>query len=117
MARKRRRFTADFKAKVAMEAIRGRRTVAELAGAYEVHPNQVTQWKKQLQEGASDVFGQRREADASAQAELTDRLYQQIGQLKVELDWLKKTTAANLIGEIGCGSSMRGRDCSCLTAR
>jgi len=93
MARKRRRFTAAFKAKVAMEAIRGRRTVAELAGDYEVHPNQVTQWKKQLQDAASEVFSRGREQDAAAQAELTDRLYQQIGQLKVELDWVKKKSS------------------------
>jgi putative transposase len=90
MGRKRRRFSADFKAKVALEAIRGRKTVAELAGEYEVHANQITQWKKQLLEALPEVFGRRREQDAGRQQELTDRLYQQIGQLKVELDWVKK---------------------------
>lgn len=90
MGRKRRRFSADFKAKVALEAIRGQKTTAELAGEYEVHANQITQWKKQLLEALPEVFGRRREQDATRQAELTDRLYQQIGQLKVELDWLKK---------------------------
>lgn len=90
MAGKRRRFSADFKAKVALEAIKGQKTVAELAGEYEVHANQITQWKKQLLESLPEVFGRRRELDAADQAELVDRLYQQIGRLKVELDWLKK---------------------------
>ncbi len=90
MARKRRRFSAEFKVKVALEAIKGQKTVAELAGEYEVHANQITQWKKQLLESLPEVFGRRRERDAASQAELTDRLYQQIGRLKVELDWLKK---------------------------
>ncbi len=90
MARKRRRFSADFKAKVALEAIKGQKTVAELAGEYEVHANQITQWKKQLLESLPEVFGRRRELDAADQAELVDRLYREIGRLKVELDWLKK---------------------------
>lgn len=90
MARRRRRFSAEFKAKVALEAIRGQKTVAELAGEHEVHANQIRQWKTQLLEALPEVFGRRREQDAAKQQELTDRLYQQIGQLKVELDWLKK---------------------------
>ena len=90
MARKRRRLSADFKAKVALEAIRGQKTMAELASEYEVHGNQITQWKKQLLEALPEVFGRRREQNAAAQEELVNELYQQIGQLKVELDWLKK---------------------------
>ena len=89
MPRQRRRFSTEFKAKVAIEAIKGQRTVAELAGAYEVHPNQITQWKKQLLESLPEVFGRRRQEDRQQQEELTAQLYQQIGQLKVELDWLK----------------------------
>ena len=65
--------------------------MAELAGAYEVHPNQVTQWKRQLLESLPEVFGRRRQEDRQQQEELTAQLYQQIGQLKVELDWLKKS--------------------------
>ena len=90
MARRRRRFSADFKAKVALEAIKGQKTVAELAGEYQVHANQIGQWKKQLLESLPEVFGRRREQDAAKQQELTNQLYQQIGQLKVELDFLKK---------------------------
>lgn len=90
MARQRRRFSADFKAKLAIEAIKGQRTLAELAGEHQVHANQITAWKKQLLESLPEVFGRRRVEDASRQEELVARLYQQIGQLKVELDWLKK---------------------------
>jgi transposase-like protein len=78
---------------VALEAVRGQKTVAQLAGEHEVHANQITQWKKQLLESLPEVFGRRREQDAAQQEELTNRLYRQIGQLKVELDWLKKSLA------------------------
>jgi putative transposase len=90
MARTRRSFTAEFKAKLALEAIKGSKSLSELAGEHQVHPNQITAGKKQLIEVLPEVFGRRREEDAASRAELVDRLYQQIGQLKVELDWLKK---------------------------
>jgi len=90
MARQRRRFSAEFKAKLALEAIKGQHTLTELAGEHQVHPNQITAWKKQLLDVMPEVFGRRREEDATRQQELVDRLYQQIGQLKVELGWLKK---------------------------
>lgn len=90
MSRKRRTFSADFKAKLAIEALREQHTLAELAAQHQVHPNQITQWKKQLMDSLPEVFGRRREQSVQDQQELTDRLYQQIGQLKVELDWVKK---------------------------
>ena len=90
MRQGRRRYGAEFKAKVALAAIRGDRTLAELAGQYEVHPSQITQWKRQLLEGLPGIFLGRRSRQEQEQQELTGRLYQQIGQLKVELDWLKK---------------------------
>ena len=90
MPRTRRRFSDPFKAKVALEAIKGVSTVAELASRHKVHANQITQWKKQALEALPEVFGSRRSDEARRQEELTDRLYQQIGQLKVELDWVKK---------------------------
>lgn len=90
MARSRRRFSAEFKAKLALEAVKGQRTLTELASEHKVHANQVTTWKKQLLDVLPEVFGRRREEDAARQQELIDRLYQQIGQLKVELDWVKK---------------------------
>jgi putative transposase len=91
MPKKRRTFTADFKATVSLEALRGQRTIAEIAQHYSVHPNQVSSWKNQAIEHLRDGFAdgrQRRQADDEA---LKAQLYQQIGQLKVELDWLKKT--------------------------
>lgn len=90
MAGQRRRFSAQFKAKVAIEAIKGQRTAAELAGQYQVHPSQITLWKKQLLDAAEQVFSVRAAADRQQQEELTQKLYQQIGQMKVELDFLQK---------------------------
>jgi len=93
MGRKRRKFTASFKARVAMDAARGDATLAELASRHGVYPNQVSAWKKQLLESVSELFEEGRgrpSADESAEA---STLYEQIGRLKVELDWLKKTSA------------------------
>lgn len=90
MKRQRKHHDPGFKAKVALEAVRGERTLNELAGQFELHPTQVVQWKKRLVEGARELFNGRAERDAVAESALRDRLYQEIGQLKVELDWLKK---------------------------
>ena len=90
MKNKRRNHSAAFKAKVALAVIKGDKTIAELASEYEVHPNQITQWKKKLLESIPDVFSRSRQRDRQKQDELMEYLYQQIGQLKVELDWLKK---------------------------
>jgi len=90
MQNKRRNHSAAFKAKVALAAARGDKTIAELASEYQVHPNHITQWKKQLLESLPEVFSRRRRNEHRHQDELTAQLYQQIGQLKVELDWLKK---------------------------
>jgi transposase-like protein len=86
----RRRFSAEYKAKVALAAIKGEKTLNELAKEYEVHPNQIVTWKKQLLDGATEVFSSAREKKASDEEAVKAGLYQQIGQLKVELDWLKK---------------------------
>jgi len=90
MKNKRRNHSAQFKAKVALAAAKGDKTIAELASQYEVHPNQITKWKKQLIESLPEIFSRCRQKDRCRQDELTEHLYQQIGQLKVELDWLKK---------------------------
>lgn len=86
----RKRYDARFKAKVALEAIRGERTLAEIASEYGVDPNQITKWKKKVVEDLPDVFSGRQERKDLQDKELVAQLYQQIGQLKVELDWLKK---------------------------
>jgi putative transposase len=90
MKQPRKKHSGAFKAKVAVEALKGDRTLNELAGHFEIHPTQVVQWKQRLLAGASDIFTGGAERDAAQEAELRDQLYQQIGQMKVELDWLKK---------------------------
>ena len=88
--KQRKSYTAAFKVKIALEAIKGQRTINEIATHYGVHPNMAPQWKKQAIESLPDVFSTRRERDAQGEEALRAELYQQIGQLKVELDWLKK---------------------------
>ena len=86
----RRRFSSDVKAKLALEVIKEQRTLAEIACEHKVHPNQLTLWKKQLQEALPTVFADKRRNQDKEHEALVDQLYQQIGQLKVELDWVKK---------------------------
>ena len=90
MVRKRRRFTAEFKVRVVRAALREDKTLAELASQFGVHPNQITDWKRQVLDTLPDVFQRKRKAAARSAEEHEARLYQQIGQLQVELDWLKK---------------------------
>lgn len=94
MARQRKLHDAGFKARVSLEAVKERDTVSVLAKRYSVHPTQVHQWKRRLVDGAASIFEtasseQRREETASPA-----ELYEQIGRLKVELEWLKKKAAA-----------------------
>jgi putative transposase len=79
-------------AKVALAALKGQQTLNELASLYSVHPVQVAQWKKQATVGLPEVFASRRAAMEQETEALQARLYQEIGQLKVELDWLKRKT-------------------------
>jgi putative transposase len=93
MSRKRRVFGASFKAKVALAACRGDKTTAQLAAQFSVHTSQVTAWKKQLLEQAAELFedGRRRQREESSADE--QELYEQIGRLKMEVEWLKKKSA------------------------
>ena len=90
MKRHRRQFSTDWKAKIALEAIKGQRTIQEIASHYEIHPNLVTHWKRQLLERAAEIFSSGKTQEAKADEELKAELYQQIGKLQVEVDWLKK---------------------------
>lgn len=85
-------FTADFKSKVAIEAVKGNKTVNELASEFEVHPSQIQGWKKQLVNGCKDLFSGKMEKTDGSIIQERDRLYTQVGRLAVELDWLKKKT-------------------------
>jgi len=86
----RKRHDAALKARVALEAVKGEKTVAQLSSEYKVHGNQIRQWKKRLLEELPGIFSDRRKRSEKEAEELTGELYRQIGQLKVELDWLKK---------------------------
>jgi transposase-like protein len=86
----RKKHSAEFKAKIALEAAKGLKTINEIAGEAEVHPTQVTLWKKQLLEELPSLFASSRGQKQKTEEDLTASLYQQIGQLKVELDWVKK---------------------------
>jgi len=86
----RRQHDAAFKAKVAFEAAKGEKTLTQIASEYSVHPNQIRQWRRQLLETLPDLFSDRRKREEKNRDELEDELYRQIGQLKVELEWLKK---------------------------
>jgi transposase-like protein len=90
MSTKRKRYSSAFKAKVAVEAIRGVKTTAELASEHQVHPTLISQWKRQALENLASLFeGGSTHVEPDVEA-VTAPLYEQIGRLKVELDWLKK---------------------------
>jgi transposase-like protein len=93
MSNKRRSYSSQFKFQVALEAARGTRTISELAGQYKVHPNQIGQWKRQLLEGGAGIFTNGHIRSECDQEALQTDLYEQIGRLKMELEWLKKKVA------------------------
>jgi len=91
MAKKRRTFTREFKAKVALEALKEQLTLSQIAKKYNLHPNQVSAWKSQAKEDLLEIFGTGNENED--QEELISALYEKIGRLEIELDWLKKKSA------------------------
>jgi len=93
VSKKRRQYSAEFKFNVALEAVKGTKTISELASETGVHPNQIGQWKRQLLEEGTSIFqinGTRHQREQEA---LQAELYEQIGRLKMELEWLKKKAA------------------------
>jgi putative transposase len=90
MSTQRKQYSAAFKARVALEALKGRKTVTALASTYGVHPTQIAHWKHRLHKEMPEIFSARRAKREQDQEALQAQVYQQIGQLKVELDWLKK---------------------------
>jgi transposase-like protein len=90
----RKKYDSKFKGRVALEAVRGDRTIAEIAGTYNVHPNQVMQWKKHLIDGASGIFATKAEKKAESQGYSEDDLMRKIGRLEVENDFLREASFA-----------------------
>ena len=90
MAKKRKRRSAKFKFDVALEAAKGLQTTSQIASEREVHPNQISQWKKQLLEEGASIFNKKTSLKEKRQVKREKELYEQIGRLKMELEWLKK---------------------------
>ena len=87
--KKRKQYPKEFKARVALEALKEAKTIAELSSEYEVHSAMITKWKKQLQENIADIFIRKNEQEPDDK-QLIENLYKQIGKSQVEIDWLKK---------------------------
>ena len=90
MMNKRKRYSAEFKAKVALDALKEQKTLSELANQYQIHSVQISNWKKQLLDGSALIFKNSTNNNQKKQQNLEAHLYQEIGRLKIELDWLKK---------------------------
>lgn len=88
MRQKRRKFSGAFKAKVAIEALKERETLAELAKRFELHPNMISKWKQEFLDRSAEIFDKKADADSEVDAE---KLYAKIGQLEIENDFLKKS--------------------------
>ena len=93
MIKKRRQFSPEFKFKVALEAAKGRKTISELASEMEVHPNQISEWKRQLLADGASLFHRNGSGPQREHEALQAALYEQIGRLKMELEWLKRKAA------------------------
>jgi putative transposase len=90
MKTERKSYSSEWKAKIAVEAIKGERTINEIASDYKVHPTQIMKWKKQALEQMAEIFSDKREKKIQTDEELKAKLYEQMGKLQVELDWVKK---------------------------
>jgi transposase-like protein len=90
MKQKRRKFSAAFKARVAIEALKERESLADLSKRFEVHPNMIGKWKKEFLENSSEVFDKKSSKESDEEIDV-DKLYSKIGQLEVENDFLKKS--------------------------
>ncbi len=90
MIQQRKQYSAEFKARLALAAIRGDQTINQISTAFGVHPNQIGIWKKQAQDAVQNAFNGQKVGHQKSDEQLKEQLYSQIGQLKVELDWLNK---------------------------
>lgn len=90
MSSKRKQHSAKYKFSVALEAMKGQETINQIASKFGVHPSQVSQWKRQLLEGGVDIFESNRKKKENIQSIREEEFYEQIGRLKMELEWMKK---------------------------
>jgi len=107
MERKRRTFSDSFKAKVALDAVKGLKTLAELASEYKIHPSQISEWKKQLLLNAPGIFSGHKNKRFQTEEELTAPLYEEIGRLKMDVKWLEKKDEPASGHPPGLGRSQR----------
>ena len=109
MSKKRRQYSAKYKFQVALEALKGQKTINELASEHNIHPNQIRNWKRQLMEVGVDVFGRNNGQREQEQAIQEAELYEQIGRFKMELEWLKKSCSFHLrANDTWSSRTMRG---------
>jgi putative transposase len=92
---------AYLKARVALDAVKGEKTMAQIASEYSIHPNQIRLWRQKLLKGLPELFSDRPERRRQEHEQLQEELYKQIGQLKVELDWLKKKSQQLVVSKKG----------------
>ena len=88
----RKKHSKELKARIGLDAIKGQKTMSELASEYGVHANQISRWRKQLLEAAPDIFTRGKDKEAEKNEVERDHLYKKVGQLQIEVDWLKKKT-------------------------
>ncbi len=88
--KKRQRYDDEFKARVALEAIKGEKTISEIATQYKVHPNQIMAWKKRLMENVAEIFSRKKDPQLEEKEELIEKLYKKIGEQEIALEFLKK---------------------------
>ena len=101
----RKRYDGTFKARVVLESLKNQKTIAELAGEYGIHPNQITQWRKQVLDELPGIFSSKQAKKEKAHEEKKEELYKQIGQLRVGVEWLKKKSGFLLSGRKGRAST------------
>jgi transposase-like protein len=94
LTKKRRQYNNDFKFKIALEAVKGVKTVSQIASEHNLHPTQIGTWKKQLLQQGSTLFTRPNDRQQREQQDREAELYEQIGRLKMELEWLKKKAAS-----------------------
>ena len=96
MSNRRRKYSSEFKAKVVLEILKEQETLSEIAGRHGIHPTQIAKWKRTFLEKSPEIFSEPGNDEAKKRASQEDDLYKKIGQLQIELDWLKKKSGISI---------------------